>query len=226
MQMNFDLSLMRRLLFISPHHDDMIYSCGGVVKKLLHNNINILNINIFSLSDWSTIEGISKEKISLIRKSEEQKIAREWGFDTIDLDFPDSSKRGLNVVEELSSEIDISLLLSIRNRLFEMITDVPYDVVFLPRAIGNHIDHLYAFNLSTYFSSPIVFYEDLPYSFFYNHLEDFRYNEVLLDVTEYYDDKLLGIYNYQSQLETKNVQAIIDKGKGFVDDCFIERVWV
>lgn len=226
MQMNFNLLSAKRFLFISPHHDDMIYSCGGIIKKLLQNKKSVLNVNIFSISDWSSIENIEKESISSIRKMEEQAIALDWGFSTLDLDFPDSSMRGLDAVQELSSKVDNMLLEDIKTRLSNVVPDLSYDVVFLPRAIGNHIDHLYALSLSDFFSCPVIYYEDLPYSYFFASVEDGYFEEILVDVTEYYEDKIKGIYNYYSQLETKNINAIMSVGKHFIDGYFIERIWV
>lgn len=227
MHRRFDIENLygKEILFISPHHDDLVYSCGGTILLMLNNKSNVCNLNIFSLSKWSSNVEISIDEISTVRKKEEKEVSELWGFRSIDLDFCDSSYRGLNLFEELHTTVDTKLFVEISNAVSGVLQENKFDYAFLPMGIGNHIDHLYANRLKEIITVPIIFYEDLPYAVFHKEKHAYCYNECLVDVSLYASDKIAAMYCYRSQMEGKNHKAIIERGESFCKNKFCERVF-
>lgn len=97
--------LGRKILFLSPHADDVAYSVGGLVAQLaMRSDLHL--ITIFGRSGWAlpeTSRGKSADEISAEREREDRAYcARRWIKYEL-LPCPDSFTAGYDEVTELSS---------------------------------------------------------------------------------------------------------------------------
>jgi len=146
-----------RKVILSPHYDDAVFSCYG----LLQDN-NSLVINIFTghpkkaqYKLWDLICGeINSTKMMARRKAENESVFNELSINFLDLGFQENQYQKNRNVEEIEQNIRHNLKLE--------------DIVYAPIAkskIFRHPDHLLinliAKNLSKDFK--VKFYLDVPY---------------------------------------------------------------
>jgi LmbE family N-acetylglucosaminyl deacetylase len=151
------------IFFISPHLDDVVFSCGGTLGFLAGQGQGPVRvINIFS----------NYGKTTEVRKEEEQQAARTLGFDYRFLDFPDLFVRERSgfffhrMFRPLDPVMDAPRLDEIFLKLQETVSDSPGAKIYFPLGVGGHIDHEMCFQLGRRFarSHEVIFYEDMPYA--------------------------------------------------------------
>lgn len=162
------LSKKYHSIFISPHIDDVIFSCGGTVAEISKTK-PVLVIYVFSDYGKNTFQ----------RKLEEEKVAKSFGYETLFLDLPDFPKRNrfgffpLSYHRFFQKEKDQQWLRKLIDLLKATLDSIEYDQIYFPLASGMHLDHEICFRAgveNVYSVSPL-FYEDLPYSFIPGLLE-------------------------------------------------------
>lgn len=159
-----ELDPQSRILIISPHLDDSVFSLGGLIY-LLKDYAQITVVNVFSSSNYCHDKEIDSETATKIRKEEDQLALFELGINKIvNLDFKEALLRGHSrkdifldrgVLDEtdLIKEISLSLKPFMHNN----------NVVIAPSAFGSHVDHLLC-REATKDTPNVLFYEDLPYA--------------------------------------------------------------
>jgi len=149
-----------RSVYISPHVDDVVFSCGGSLARAEEMPESLV-IYIFSESGRGT------EK----RKREEEHVARMLGYDYHFLGFDDLFRRdpagrlSPRMKRLLQNHHEPDLRQRIQQELRTVLTQVEFDSVFLPLGVGMHFDHQICFELYRAFTSAknTFFYEDIPY---------------------------------------------------------------
>lgn len=227
----------KTILFFSPHHDDLVLSCGGLVRHLFKKNCKIYSINIFTRSNWSPFLGdrFSQSGISKIRSIENENYCNTYNIFNTNLDFKDSSLRGFTDKTELTSNvIKDSEYIKIEKNIKDIVNTLKPDYIFSPTAIGNHIDHLITFNIINEMKLiNVFFYEDLPYAnkflptevkFIISKQLNSKLN-LIIDITEEIPNKIIDIGFYKSQLEAGLIENTIQYSKRFHKGLHFERIW-
>lgn len=174
------------IIFISPHIDDAILSCGGLIAKFSKEKKKILIVTVFT-------EGINKK-----RKNEDNELCKLLNVDYIHLRLTDVVKRK----NELSWE-------KIKDKLIKRIEIQKNEVLYFPLGIGEHIDHLLVRKVGESFKkNKVYFWEDYPYKM-YNSVqiellklrEHFLLNKVE-NIEDFLDTKrrLIGVYKSQTKV--------------------------
>lgn len=170
-----------RAIFISPHLDDAVFSCGGTIS-LLKNEGSILVINIFT--NYLTDKKYHGIVMSEERKAEEKKASEFLGYDSINLDELDAIFRhkdyeNIKNIFYPPNTSDLKWIPQLREKLFSVLEQFEYQELYIPLGIGWHVDHILTYlAFEPWFGKKnILFYEDTPYCTIPN-TSQYRLNEI------------------------------------------------
>lgn len=159
-------------VFISPHLDDAVFSCGGKIAALSKLK-KVFVFNIFTSFDVDTQD--RSVVFGNKRLAEEENASKALNYDFFNLNEKDAYFRGFRkgsiakVFYPPTSE-DLIYLENLKEKIFVTLESIRFDEIYVPLAVGWHIDHYLVhliFNDSTNpFKEKIRFYEDVPYVFF------------------------------------------------------------
>lgn len=166
-------------LYLSPHMDDAVLSCGGRIALQTGRGERVLVVTAFSGNGEGAasheIPGVLTRSDLSTRREEEETALGRLGADFLLLNYPDgvfrcrhpllryglhlsAARRFSSLVGALRSDLDrVSMAASCRG-------------IYLPLGIGQHIDHHLAFlagiNMSCEpgNSLAVSFYEEFPYA--------------------------------------------------------------
>jgi len=173
-----------RAIFLSPHFDDAVLSCGGLIRRQVLSGTPVLVVTVFAgepqhveLSAYATqihSRWGNATHPTTVRRKEDRSAMNLLGAEYLHLAYADAIYRFsqdsfvYSSDQELFGPIDPSEA-TLVSRLAAMVAGLPtsQDVtVYAPLAVGNHVDHqlvrdsLLSLQAG---SSQIVFYEDYPY---------------------------------------------------------------
>jgi len=126
--------MKKKILILSPHADDEILGCGGIISKYSKQG-HIVNVLILTNAHKGAPELYSEKKIDLIRK--ESKKANNL-IGTKKLFFEDLPALNLR-------KLPIYKITKIIDKYFSTINP---DYVFIPNSMDLHEDHKIIFNAS------------------------------------------------------------------------------
>lgn len=235
----FDYSWLtdKKIILLSPHHDDIALSSGGVVRNLRQNGRQLFLINVFTTSLWAPILGsdATKEEISCTRLNEDTLYCQKVGIESINLGFEDSMVRGYDAITELSAEVDNEPIYPlVEYALLNTLNSVKFDLILCPLAIGNHIDHkIVQKAMKTVCGKYLMYYEDLPYSCCFSDkdvlsIARIRTNSIepgYIDISGVIGDKIKDIQTYASQIEDGLIDKVVQYSKRFDKARCFERIW-
>ena len=168
-------------IYLSPHLDDAILSCGGLIHKQVHSQVIVEVWTIFAgdppegrISSYA-VEQHNRwkpnENYPELRRAEDILACQQIGARHRHLPFQDciyrQSKNGRWLYDTESaifgniSRDDESTIEIIRTFLRTALK--PSDHVVLPLAIGNHVDHQITRKAMKHIDQQIHFYADIPY---------------------------------------------------------------
>ena len=199
-------------LYISPHPDDAILSCGGrLIKEDGPKTIlNIFSGNYKGETGWDKLCGLKGEPMKT-RIKEDKKQLKKVGVVGIYLDFYDQAAYD----DIFKKEPPTDRRDQVGKKIREVIATLSPRRVFCPYGIG-HPDHKLVSRAVKSISKNPVFYEDFPYSMkkSLSGGKVFKFSRGILD------KKMDLILGYESQLkgffeltETKTVEEFISKTK-------------
>ncbi|MEU7725115.1 PIG-L family deacetylase [Streptomyces sp. NPDC040724] len=213
-----------RTLLVSPHPDDVAYSCGGLlaaVGRPAHATL----LTVFTRSAWALPRRLRRagaRVISAQRRQEELRYCRMRGLaEYWPLGFADASLRGYDDVAEVSSPLEAD---GMRDAVEEAVADAvgrsDADTVLAPAAVGGHIDHLLvhgAVHGAAREGALVLFYEDLPYAGQHEAaavertLRDERRLVPFagVDISGVVEQKVRGMYVYGSQTDDECVREAL-----------------
>jgi len=176
-------------LFFSPHIDDAIFSCGGLILKLLKQKRRIAIINIFTKANdhKSKTDSIKQElkknnfksakKLYSSRKKSEREIARKINVDVFFLDFEDGLFRKnidgflypsyKNLFSGKINKNEKDIIEKIKNKISPFTNNCKKETaIYAPIGIGKHIDHIITKKVIKQINKNlnIFLWEDIPYS--------------------------------------------------------------
>lgn len=232
---------MSRNIFISPHPDDAIWSCGGRIKKLIQSNHQVLLITIFSEGQKFYDQNESWRSISssAIRHHENQKAIRYFNLEHIDLGYVDAAARlgqdgylykDANSLFKLLHKDDIYLSEMIFFDLMKVLNND--DVINVPLGMGNHVDHVIVSNSAKMLNSgTLIWYEDFPYSLEFSAPLDYKPIWYEVDVNDWvnaglcYRSQVLHFFKSSECFRNKICDYASLRGKQ-IGVKFAERCWV
>jgi LmbE family N-acetylglucosaminyl deacetylase len=170
-----------RAVIISPHLDDAVFSCGGVIAQLVKEG-PVLVLNLFT--QYPAELKIHGAVLGAERYQEEKDAARVLGFESLnlgELDAPfrrDAYKKLGNLFMPPVIQ-DLEWLPTLRDKVFSILAELTYDQLFVPLGIGWHVDHVLSYLLfEPWAGQPnMLFYEDSPYCNI-PHSTRYRLNEL------------------------------------------------
>lgn len=150
-------------VYISPHLDDVGFSCPGLI---LQEQQTPLSITIFSDSEFE-----KRKKIFLKRQKEEQVAAEHGKFDFLLAGFCDLRKTKTVSYDGLIwSDVEEKLVDEVSHFLKTVAEQTNAKKFVAPLGVGRHVDHRICYEAVCRVSKnlPYVevwFYEDRPYAF-------------------------------------------------------------
>jgi LmbE family N-acetylglucosaminyl deacetylase len=163
-----------KIVVVSPHRDDAAFSLGLTIHDWLAARHTVTVVNCFTRSlyaPFSDAESLHTNDrmsyVTALRQREDVAWQRQYGrgLTLVDLRLKDAPIR-----LRCSSDEVCSLKVNPEDKAIEKIrkalSGLTLDVLVLPLAFGDHIDHLTTRDAAIACSidpMPIAFYEDLPY---------------------------------------------------------------
>ena len=146
---------MMKHIFLSPHLDDAVGSCGGLIAKLIYQREKVLVLSIYTKNP--DLRKIPKKYHKFAnydeRKEEDKKAMNKLSADFKWLDLTERTYR-VPIPKRLTEvfKIDLSADLAqfpniakIQDEISKAIDESPNSIVYAPLGIGNHFDHVEVF---------------------------------------------------------------------------------
>lgn len=182
-----EITTDHRHIFLSPHFDDVVYSCGGTLGVQVSVGLRPLVITVCAGVPERTVlssfamdvhrrMGFSQDVRTAIqtRRQEDAAAMEKLGVDYLWLDYPDAIYRGtpsyypreslliggeVHAGDRWIDEELAQLLVKLGQRL-------PDTVWYAPLGVGRHVDHQIVCSAAdrlTRLGARVNFYEDFPY---------------------------------------------------------------
>lgn len=156
---------MKRVVVVSPHRDDAAFSCGIAIRSLAQHHV-VTVANFFTVSRYAPFANNARVDVSHLRFLEDLAFAKLTGVALSDLQLIDAPERLAIGVAQIASVRSFDARDDDPLRLVrEHVASLSPDLIFLPLALGDHIDHRLAQSAAIAAGcSALAFYEDLPYA--------------------------------------------------------------
>ncbi len=179
-----------RWIYLSPHFDDAVLSCGGLIYEqarqaveTLHSNVSTEIWTIFAgdppsgpLSEfarhnyelWGLTSAEAEQAVTL-RRTEDKEAVGLIGANLVHFDIPDCIYRRSRKGEYLYTETVITSPHPADRGLPRRIAAAlrsglrKDDRLVCPLALGGHVDHVLVRQAAESLHRPLLFYADVPY---------------------------------------------------------------
>jgi LmbE family N-acetylglucosaminyl deacetylase len=173
-----------RPIFVSPHADDAVLSCGGTIAALAEAGRRPLIATVFAGEVVDEMAGgfarwkharwklQNVDEVRRQRAAEDVAAATAVGADLVWLGLPDAIYRGERYTsdQELYSGrlalADVELAYLVATEILSLPGTTPESDVFVPLGIGSHADHLVCFVAAQSLADRnvrVLAWEDVPY---------------------------------------------------------------
>jgi LmbE family N-acetylglucosaminyl deacetylase len=170
-----------RWIYLSPHFDDAVLSCGGLIRAQSQEGLAVEIWTIFAgdpppgpLSEfalklhtlWGTGDGPATIEL---RKGEDEAAAGCVGADVVHFEFADCIYRhgpdGAFLYPESVFVPPVPADADLPARIAETLESelLPGDILVCPLALGGHVDHVLARQAIERLGRPLWYYADFPY---------------------------------------------------------------
>ncbi|EWY36555.1 N-acetylglucosaminylphosphatidylinositol deacetylase [Skermanella stibiiresistens SB22] len=167
----------RTALFISPHLDDVAFSCAGTLAVLKAAGWKTVLATVFTQSvahpegfalACQTDKGLEPDvDYMALRREEDAGFGRVVGVDGIHwLDLPEAPHRGYDSAGALFSGVSPAdgIWTEVAARIGALADAVNPRLVFACQALGGHVDHRQTVRAVLELKRPTLWYRDLPYA--------------------------------------------------------------
>ncbi len=169
----------RTALFLSPHLDDVVFSCGGLAALLTDAGWHTIMATVFTRTIMPATgfalacqldKGLPAEADYMgLRRQEDLDAAAIIGFGAVHwMDLPEAPHRGYASAPALFGDVlpDDAIAPEIVRALQEMQTTWEPSLVLGPQGLGNHVDHQLTLRAALQVFPPdhLAFYRDTPYA--------------------------------------------------------------
>lgn len=174
-------------IFISPHFDDTVLSCGQLVLDLRKMGKKVSVITVFTEASAKTVSPQAKsflakcgyeiaKKLFKDRKKEDLQVAKYLGINVKHLGFTDAAWRcdakgrpvyhsGKSQFSSKISKQDKALMMKVSVSLENLINKQKGRYLILaPLSVGGHADHVIIQKIVSKLNCPKLFWEDFPYN--------------------------------------------------------------
>lgn len=182
-----DITTSYRHIFLSPHFDDVVFSCGGTLGVQISVGLRPLVITVFGGAPKHTTlspfaldvhrkMGFSQNVAAAIeaRREEDTRALDFLGVDYLWLDYPDAIYRGDPAYYTQESQLiggtvhpnDRWIDEQLAETLVNLSKRLPDVVWYAPLAVGRHVDHQIVCSAAdrlTQLGAKVNLYEDFPY---------------------------------------------------------------
>ena len=170
---------MPTALFLSPHLDDVAFSCAGTLLRLQRAGWDTPVVTVFTLSvphpqgfalRCQTDKGIAPSvDYMALRRAEDAEFARLLGIsDAQYWPLPEAPHRGYDAPPALFAgmRFDDTIWHEVAERLRAYVSAREPQLVFAPQGLGNHVDHLQLIRAvhEAGLAGLTLWYRDTPYA--------------------------------------------------------------
>ena len=171
---------MSTALFLSPHLDDVAFSCGGTLARLKARGWTVALVTVFTRSvphatgfalACQTDKGLPPEvDYMALRRQEDRDFAARMGVDVLVWgDLPEAPHRGYDSAAALFTppRSDDGIGAAVVERLAPVMAELRPDLVLAPQALGGHVDHVQVARVLPSLGageSRTLWYRDTPYA--------------------------------------------------------------
>lgn len=171
-------------LYIAPHLDDAVCSCGGLIREQTAQGERVLVVTLFTagaqdedslpthLRALHRLWGFQSGDPFASRRAEDRAALALLGADDLHLGWQGALYRqarnghflykGLGLFGTPVRE-DVRTLARIRRALLNLRAEHPAATFYVPLAVGGHVDHRLAHHAARHVPDPVRYYEDIPY---------------------------------------------------------------
>ena len=171
---------MPTALFISPHLDDVAFSCGATVSWLASRGWRCVLATAFTRSVHNptgfalacqTDKGLPVDvDYMALRRQEDAACGQALGTEAVRwLDFAEAPHRGYDTAAQLFAppHMGDSVVEPLSQALSALCRELQPAITFAPLALGAHVDHVQlqrAVRLAVGAQAPVAWYRDMPYA--------------------------------------------------------------
>jgi len=215
-------------VFVEPHYDDVVFSCGGTVSALRAAGQDLHLVSVFTGAPSGPLSPLAEKVHETweedgashpyeLRRREAAQIVRDIGVQHHELDLPeviyrDGPFRQIGDIFDPTVPVDRDPLIPVlADALAPILDRIQPAVLFLPSGIGFHYDHRVVRAAWQRLSgrsgdAPAVWwYEDFPYVTNPSHFVRYRMHVepprgfALVDVTDTFEDRVRWAAMYDQQ---------------------------
>ena len=169
---------MPRLLAVSPHLDDAVFSAGGTLALRAREGWDVAVATCFTLSvpdpqgfalACQLDKGLGPEVDYMsLRRKEDRHACAAIGATARHLPFPEAPHRGYASAPALFAGVrpDDGIADALAAALRDLVAELRPDLILGPAGIGNHADHLIVRDLllGAPWAAPLRLWDDWPYA--------------------------------------------------------------
>ena len=170
---------MPTALFVSPHLDDVAFSCGATLALLARSGWHTILATVFTRSvpdptgfalACQTDKGLSPEvDYMAIRREEDREAAEHLGVgEHLWLDLLEAPHRGYGSAAAMFASVpeEDEVWREVAGSLGRLLDAHVPDALFAPQALGEHADHLQVVRAVRELDGcpPVAWYRDAPYA--------------------------------------------------------------
>ena len=167
---------MKRVLAISPHLDDAVFSAGGTLAQHADagDEVTVLTCftgNVANPSGFALACQIDKgldENVDYmaLRRTEDVAACTEIGAKALHWPFLEAPHRGYENAEALFAGVHGGDAIEdeLAPALAEVMAKLQPDLVYGPWAVGNHVDHIVVRSALERVAPEVIWWEDYPYA--------------------------------------------------------------
>lgn len=170
---------MPTALALSPHLDDAVFSCGGVLAGLADTGWHVCMATAFTRSIHPASgfalacqldKGLSPDvDYMALRRAEDREAAAILGIgDLRHLDLPEAPHRGYESAPALFGTLQEGdeIWRPLAGLVADLLDEMRPDIVFAPQGLGGHVDHRQAIRalLAVTPAGRVAWYRDTPYA--------------------------------------------------------------
>lgn len=212
----------KTILFISPHLDDVVFSCGGTLAKMKAEGWRTILCTVFTKSvadpkGFALACQLDKNLAAdvdymRLRRAEDYCAAKILNVsEVLHLNFSEAPHRGYNSAAEIFAGVknEDEIWKTVAEH-FDLLNEIHQpQLVFAPQGLGNHCDHVQTIRavVKTFAPEKINWYRDTPYAIrqpnslpFDLVMQQTSLAESGFDISSYLEDKIAACAAYESQI--------------------------
>ena len=210
--------MTRTALALSPHLDDAVFSCGGLLARLADAGWRVCMVTAFTRSvvpaqgfalACQLDKGLAGDvDYMALRRAEDAAAAAILGVEPRWLDLPEAPHRGYDSAQALFGTVraDDDVWRPLAGMVSALLDELQPDLVLAPQGLGAHADHRQMIRAVQAVQVPgaVVWYRDTPYAIrnpaAIPDVALTAMDEVIVQIGPVLDRKLLAACAYTSQV--------------------------